>query len=484
MPKHKTEPFVPEGPRPIVYDPGDCAPYPVEALGPLENVVRVVEDRTQAPVAIAAQSALGVASLLAQAFANVETLSGHFSPSSLYLLTVARSGERKSAADAYLLDPLLTLQKEQQAQIPQRRLEFEAAHQAWADQREELLGQLNEDPEQRRILPLEPQPPMSPNRIVEEPTYEGLVRMYTLGNPSLALFSDEGGQFLGGHAMNSENRQKTSAALNKLWNGKPITRTRQGDGNFTLYGRRFSAHLMVQPTVFTSFVSDPMVVEIGLVPRFLTVWPRSLMGSRLYREPTLDQAPLAAYAAIVRERFEAEPIMDGGTRALEPLNLALTDHGKAMLIEFYNEVELKLARFEPYYELTGTASKAAEQAVRIAGVLAVYENLEVTRLPNHCVECGIKLARYYLEEARRISEIVPIDQVYSAAINLSNYLKEKRIAEFSQELVLQNGPPASRRASEAKKVMTILEDHGHVERLPVGAFVDGKNRKDAWRSLV
>ena len=63
-----------EGPQPLVREIPPGAAYPVESLGPLRDAVEAVHDMTQAPVAIAAQSALAVASLAVQAFAAVETL--------------------------------------------------------------------------------------------------------------------------------------------------------------------------------------------------------------------------------------------------------------------------------------------------------------------------------------------------------------------------------------------------------------------------
>ena len=96
------EPFVAEGPQPLVRELPRGEPYPTDALGPLENVVAAVHDKTQAPVAIAAQSALSTASLAVQGFADVETLAGQ-SPCSLFCLTIAQSGERKTGCDKLLM---------------------------------------------------------------------------------------------------------------------------------------------------------------------------------------------------------------------------------------------------------------------------------------------------------------------------------------------------------------------------------------------
>ena len=68
--------FTPEGPQPLVREIAPGAPYPVQALGPLRAAVEAVQGMTQAPVAIPAQSALAVASLAVQGFADVDTLGG------------------------------------------------------------------------------------------------------------------------------------------------------------------------------------------------------------------------------------------------------------------------------------------------------------------------------------------------------------------------------------------------------------------------
>lgn len=60
-----------------------------KTVGPLRAATEALEGMTQAPIAIPAQSALAVASLAVQGFADLETLGGT-RPLSLYALTVAR----------------------------------------------------------------------------------------------------------------------------------------------------------------------------------------------------------------------------------------------------------------------------------------------------------------------------------------------------------------------------------------------------------
>src|SRR5690606_35537988 len=94
--------FTPEEPQPLMREIPPGEPYPVHALGPPQAAVQAEQDITQAPVGIAAQSALAVVSLAVQGFADVETL-GSDAPVSLFCLTIAERGERKSSCDRLLM---------------------------------------------------------------------------------------------------------------------------------------------------------------------------------------------------------------------------------------------------------------------------------------------------------------------------------------------------------------------------------------------
>ena len=86
------------------------APYPLSALGDLiGDAAKAIVEAVQVPDALAAQSVLSAAAMAAQAHGNVQR-AGQQIPLSLFALTVAESGDRKSAADR------LALQAHQQHQ--------------------------------------------------------------------------------------------------------------------------------------------------------------------------------------------------------------------------------------------------------------------------------------------------------------------------------------------------------------------------------
>jgi len=141
--------FAPEWPQPLVREVAPGAAYPVESLGPLRDAVLAVQVMTQAPMAITAQSALAVASLAVQDFADVRTL-GEPRPLSLYRLTIARSGERKSACDAPLMTALRAHEKEAAKAQRDAMESWTNANALWKGERDRILAEAKKGKGERR----------------------------------------------------------------------------------------------------------------------------------------------------------------------------------------------------------------------------------------------------------------------------------------------------------------------------------------------
>ena len=488
QPHMKETAFTPEGPQPLVRETPPGAPYPVEALGPLRPAVEAVQGMTQAPVAIPAQSALAVASLAVQGFADVETLGGT-RPTSLYALTIARSGERKSACDAPLMTALRAHEQEQAKAQRDAMESWRNAHALWKGERDRILLEAKKGKGEKRTaaqadleaLGPEPEAPPSADRTVTEPTFEGLTKLFAHGQPSLGLFSDEGGQFLGGHAMNSENRQKTLAAFNDLWQGNPIRRTRSGDGHATLYGRRLAVHLMVQPTVARGFMADPLAADTGFLPRFLMCEPPSAIGTRMQANARRDDMALASFAGRLRDILESPLPMEPETRELQPRILPLAPEARALLVAFADAIEAAQAPGADLAHITGTASKAAEQAARIAGVLALWRDLEAPKVEAREMACAIELAQFYLSEASRLASAAITSEKVENAEKLRKWLLESwPHDDVTLREVVQYGPNVLRESPKAKAALGMLTEHDWLIAQEA-KLIRGATRKESWR---
>ncbi len=227
-------------PRPLLEQQITPLPYPVAALGDLLGpAVECMADVIGVPCAMAAQSVLATAALTSQAHANVH-LDGRIYPLSLYLLTVACSGDRKSAVDHIALQAVRDWERQQWIAYGEQLKAHRAAMSLTAKSptsKKSAQPALDAQPE-----------PAQPRLLTAEPTIEGLVKSLCHGLPSMGLFSDEGGQFLGGSTMSKDNMIKAITHLSTLWDGSPIDRSRAMAGeSLRAYDRRLSMYLMLQP---------------------------------------------------------------------------------------------------------------------------------------------------------------------------------------------------------------------------------------------
>ena len=261
-------------PTPLFGDLRESDPVPWDGLGCLADVVRAIATLTQAPDAIAMQSVLIVASLATQAHANVEVFHGSV-PISLFALTVAQSGERKSACDHLASTAIERVDLARGRDYRREKREYEAAKLAFQK------GKRRKPSNDYDVIDVEledldtdlpPEPPLYPATRISDPTIEGLIHHLEIGLPSVAVMTDEGGQFFGGHSMKKENALKTAAGFSKFWDGATLTKSRASAEPVQLTGKRVSLHLMIQPGVAQSVVGDPIMKDQGLLSRVLIAW--------------------------------------------------------------------------------------------------------------------------------------------------------------------------------------------------------------------
>jgi len=285
--------------------------------------------------------------------------------------------------------------------------------------------------------------------------------------------------------MSQDNRQKTLAALNSLWMGDPIKRTRQGDGAFTLYGRRLSLHLMVQPVVAHALLADPLASETGFLPRCLICEPASTIGTRLQDASTWNPAPIDAFGERLGDLLHTGMAMDPDTRELNPRLLPLTAEAKGQLIVFSDTVERAQAPGGDLEQVRGYASKAAEQAARIAAVLTLWADLGAQAVGASAMANGIELARFYLFEAARLAGVANVSVAVAKAEALRKWLLSESWGNswVTVRDILRKGPSRLRESPEANKAVQMLVDHGWLIPLPPGTALDGQARKAAWRVI-
>lgn len=484
------EEFEPKAPRPLRREVSPSEPYPVGALGEvLGPAAEAINDKVQAPLAICAQSVLGAATLAVQGFADVVLPTGSARPISQYLVTVAESGERKTTVDEIALRPVRRREDALTKVHDIDLITYLAAKDAWLSQRRQICSSkatyksVEEKKEAMLALGPPPDPPLDPMLTCPEPTYEGLVKLLAEGQPSVGIFSSEGGRLIGGHAMSDDHKIKTAAGLSEIWDGQPIKRVRQGEGSTTLYGRRVSLHLMVQPGVASRLIMDPILHDQGLLSRVLTVYPTSASGTRMWHDSKPESAAsLDKYDARILEIMGTPlPLKAGKANELKPRRLPLSTAARSAWIELANGVEKHIGSGGELDVIRAFANKMPEHAARLAAVIALVDDLDCVEVSVGHMEAGIVLTAYYSDEARRLAELGGTDPDLALAEKLLTWLHtawNKDSIPLTD--IYQSGPNKIRYKEIASRIVAILVDHGWLIPVEGGAKIDGTHHREVW----
>ena len=338
----------------------------------------------------------------------------------------------------------------------------------------------------------EPVPPNEPVIVFGDPTIEGIHWLYTNGTPSKYLCADEGGQVSGGYSMSAEKKLYSITTYSKWWDGAAIPRLRRGDGFSILYNRRLSAHLMMQDKVARTFFNDPDMTDQGLRSRFLISYPKSLEGERPYKSCDITTLPeMAAYFEQLKNIL-GRPLplkIDEKTglelNELEPRTIYFDPDTQQAWIEIYNEIEKQSGPGREFETIPGFAGKAPNHLIRLAGIMALFEDVNRESIPVEYIGRAMQLIEYYLNERLRIVKISEPDLNLENAKKLLEWIQQKRLKILTLPDVYQRGPSRFRTKMQASKVVQVLEDHLWIKRMDNGGVSEFTHKKNAnaWRVI-
>jgi len=468
-------------PIPLFNRDGESAPRPKFQNPLIEEAIEAICTVVMAPDSIAMSSILSIASIGAQGHADVRTLVGS-SPISLFFLTIAKSGERKSTCDSIAGKVMRDLQQERLQRYYSELAEFEAAEKVYVGDNDLI----DEENNSRSTIPV---PPINPTMLFGNLTIEAILQHFENGNPSVGIVSSEAGQFFGGHSMRRDSRLSTVAQYSLLWDDGCIDRHRATMPSRTYFGKRLSMHLMVQPSIALEVLSDQMLIDQGFLSRVLVSWPTSKIGERTidnlaeYKNRVEESlGPLSKFENQLRRLLEVRsPVNQDNPLELTLPVLELSNGAQRRLTELYNRTELGQKNDQLFAHMQGFASKIAEQACRIAGVLTVFENIDGATISENCMANAIEVAEWFLEELRRLRENGYISPDLRDAEQLRKWLILKQRGELvTTRMIMRNAPKPSLNSERIQKLMKILKTHGWVTEMRQGTVVRGKRTRLSW----
>jgi hypothetical protein len=453
----------------------------------LSPAALAIMDKVQCPDGIAGNSVLAAATLAAQPHANVvHPSTGQCLPLSGFFVTVARSGDRKTTADRIALSAIGLMEAELHDKHEAAQRLYRDAHEVYVRERDLIKKDLKIKTREERLRRLgklgpEPRPPLAPVIKTSDPTLEGLQKLMAVGQPSMGLFTDEGGTFVGGYSFQDDFKMRSGAGLSSFWDGTPNDRVRGGDGWMLLRGKRLSIHIMIQPGIADALLADPTLQSQGLASRFLVSAPESLAGTRMPKRPKPGTDPaLKKYETAILKLMRKPYRLKDGRTELDPLPILLSKEAEEAWFQFARECELDLRSGGGFEPILAFAAKMGEHALRLAAVLELVENPDANMVRLATFQNAATLTRYYAGEALRLFENGAISIELERAKNLLRWLhqKGKTVVGFSE--IYQYGPNSIRVAALAREAIGILERHNWVVKIEGGAKIGGAYHREAW----
>ncbi|MCX8086727.1 MAG: DUF3987 domain-containing protein [Rhodocyclaceae bacterium] len=431
--------------------------YPLDALpDTIRAAVEEVQAFVQAPIPLVASSALAALSLACQAHIDVKRAEKLQGPVSLFLLTIADSGERKTTCDGFFTSAIRQYQDERAEAMKPVIQAYEAAMDAWSAEREGILSALRDagkkaKPTDKLRAELEelqhrkPEPPRVPRLILNDETPENLAWSLAKQWPSSGVLSSEAGVILGSHGMGKDSVMRNLALLNVLWDGGTHSIGRRTSESFTVRGARLTMGLMVQEATLREYFSKSggLARGTGFLARFLVAWPESTQGTRFFKEAPEHWPHLSAFhrriAAILSEPV---PIDENG--ALSPAMLAMAPEAKTAWVRFHDAIEAMLAAGGELYDVRDVAAKTAENAARLAALFHHFEYGIGGAIGLDSFERASRVVAWHLSESKRFLGELALPAELADAARLDSWLIEhcrrERTLAVGKNHVRQYGP--------------------------------------------
>lgn len=450
--------------------------YPLDSLpDSIREAVCEVQAFVQAPESLVVSCALSAVSLALQPHVDVQREKKLTSPSSLFLLTIADSGERKTTTDGFFIQVIHEWEKKQRAKLEPEIKEYETCKAAWNAQKSGIEGRIKKlasekkkdgehdanlkaAKEELKKLSLEiPIRPKIPQLLYQDATPEALAFSLAHNWPFGSIISSEAGIVFGSHAMNNEIIMRNIGQLNTFWDGVPLKIDRRGSESFTVSEARLTIALQVQEATLREFFKKNGILArgSGFLARFLIAWPESTQGTRLFKK-----AP-EGFPALEKFHERIKGILNESLPVLMPRMLTMSPEAQDYWIKFHDSIEKELADNGDFYDIRDVAAKCADNAARLSVLFHAFDYGFDSKIGLAAMESGSDIALWHLNEARRFfGELAVIPEILDAG-RLEAWMvvlcKKDGVQWLPRRKIQQCGPVRDPKRFEA--ALNILTDY-------------------------
>ena len=442
--------------------------FPIDVLPCIIiNAINEVQQNTKAPLSLIATSALGVISLACQHKFDIVRYNGSHIPPSLFFVTLAESGERKSTVDKLFMNPIYQLETILNQQYQDDMISYRQDKSIFDIKQKALVKQIDNEFRKgndvsdleiqlKELLSSAPKEPIQYKLCFNDATPAAIKDYLSKGWNSVGIMSDEAGVIFEGHALNE------LGFINKMWDGGSFSVSRKGDGERYIQDGRMTLSLMVQPQIFDDFLEKKgdKVKDIGFLARCLISRPASTQGTRLIESTTVYSAHLKQFHQRIDEILSSS-ISNYQQGIEDKILLRFSPEAEQKWIAHYNDIESTLKKSGNLYHYKEFGSKIAENITRMAALIHFFSSDEEF-ISIDSVNSGYAIADWFYREQVQLfpqkNNISELDQDAEELFQwINKYFNERRVTMVSKNIIRQYGPNKFRNTTKLNVLLEILK---------------------------
>ncbi|EKN3735845.1 MULTISPECIES: YfjI family protein [Enterobacterales] len=449
--------------------------FPIRMLPAIVgNAIYEVVQHTQAPLPMVVAEMLGVISLACQNRIDVCRLNNLRGPTSLFIVTIAESGERKSTVSKLLMKPIYQREERLFEQYKQELINWQYNVKIFKAEEKALMSKLKsdircgKDPTMARecLKILQDSYPVEPVRykLTFNDTTPAAIKEYLCGEwRSVGIISDEAGTVFNGYTLNE------LPFVNKMWDGSIYSVERKNAPEILIKNARLTLSLQVQPVVINRYIErkGDVAKGIGFFARTLICHPFSTQGYRQITNPVVSSEHLPVF----HERL-MEIVNESIINKDERICLHFSPEAGQRWVAFYNKVETEMRLIGFLSDFKDYASKVAENMARIAALLHYFNGNEGD-ISLTAVEAAVEISAWYVEEYIKLfSKPQELDLINTDANELYWWMKEYCSQNFvpyiRKNTILQYGPNRFRERNKTNELLSTLYSQGKISTYKKG----------------
>ncbi|MDC8450819.1 MAG: DUF3987 domain-containing protein [Nitrospira sp.] len=464
--------------------------FPLEAFpDALRAMVEGVAHATETPVELAAMMGLGTVAGCCQRIFEVEVEDGYREPLNLWVVTLLESGNRKTAVQQALTEPLRDAERVLCEQSKTTILEAESKRATIEAKVKAIRTRIansehngnfeSEQTEINKLLAEMPDVPVTPRLWAQDITTEKLGVAMAENGERMAILSDEGGLFdiLAGRYSNGIPNLDTFLQSHA---GSAVRVDRGSRPSVMMHRPALTISLSPQPGVLRGLTGQSMFRDRGLLARFLYTIPPSRLGYRRLVTSPVPTGVREKYRDMVATLLKFTPTRDEHGDAI-PMVVRLSPEAKREWLEFASTVEANMRPDGVYEHLKDWAGKMPGAAIRIAGLFHCMRHAESnptnTGISRETMTSAITLMAVLGQHAIAAFDLMGSDPALEGAKRVWRWIEQGRRQQFTARQCFQAIRGSLPKMNELDAALKVLTERGFLQEEEVVKTGPGRRKR-------